>query len=265
MNFKRKFVLLRVISQADGVVFRVRNRFALLFAESNVGEEYFFVLGTLRNLTSARKFGRQFPNQSFSYISCAFPADIGFFKDSGHGFQDREFARGIETDSTMNSPDVIDALTRLIESRWTDGASNTIILGEKHIPTSLVGLCDSSKGEPGRIDCSYLATGQHRAWHNVIQTFAFHYEAAGMPDGHWYLRPPARNPFRGNDWKSDFPDDNTPHSNAYVNAFSLGSNHPGTLNLGIGDGSVRGVSVAVRPIILLYLTHVSDGQAFSLP
>lgn len=152
-----------------------------------------------------------------------------------------------------------------IDSWWTDGASNTLVLGEKHIPTDLVGRCDPDQGEPGRIDCSYLTTGRHKAWHNVIQTFAFHYEAKGMFDEHWYLRPLARNPMRGNDWEKDFPNENDPHSNAYVNAFSLGGCHPGIVNMGLGDGSVRSVSVACRPLILLHLSHVNDGQVCSLP
>lgn len=152
-----------------------------------------------------------------------------------------------------------------IDSWWTDGASNTLVLGEKHIPTGLIDLCDPERGEPGRIDCSYLTTGRHKAWHGVIQTFAFHYDVKGMSDEHWYLRPLARNPTRGNDWKKDFPNGNTPHSDAYVNAFSLGSGHPGLVNVGLGDGAVRGVSVACRPLILLRLSHVNDGIPCSLP
>ncbi|MDR1923955.1 MAG: DUF1559 domain-containing protein [Planctomycetaceae bacterium] len=46
---------------------------------------------------------------------------------------------------------------------------------------------------------------------------------------------------------------------------TLGSSHPGTFNVLVGDGSVHGFSKSVAPLVLCYLTHVSDGQVAQLP
>ena len=146
---------------------------------------------------------------------------------------------------------------------WADGSSNTIIAGEKHIPTAHVGTCDPSRGvenSPGGVDCSYLSTGWNLTVHNVVQSMAFHYNTSN-PDGTFYMKPLARNANWGNNWVAELGPDGMP----YINGFSMGSCHPAVVNVIIGDGSIRSISVTTRTRLLMSMTHVKEGTAVSLP
>ncbi|MGL6194587.1 MAG: DUF1559 domain-containing protein [Thermoguttaceae bacterium] len=138
-------------------------------------------------------------------------------------------------------------------SWWKDGTSNQFVVGEKHIPASLIGQCSPSGTtgwEDQSGDCSYLASGG------------------------WRTGPMGRTVVYG--WRSDreIPNGNelplaSPNytsPNRWLNGYGFGSSHAGTCLFLLGDGSVRSVSntTPVFPI-LFSLSHVRDGKSVSLP
>ncbi|MDR1142528.1 MAG: hypothetical protein LBL62_12620, partial [Planctomycetaceae bacterium] len=45
----------------------------------------------------------------------------------------------------------------------------------------------------------------------------------------------------------------------------LGSSHLGVVNVLLGDGSVRGASVTMLPVVATRFSHVQDGVSVSMP
>ena len=129
-------------------------------------------------------------------------------------------------------------------ARWQDGTSNQLIFGEKAIGTDRLGKC---RDGANRDDCSYLSTatdGDHNT--HLVRSF-------------------------GN---VDWPSNATPTRNFNIplarptpgaNVTAFGSWHPGVCNFAIGDGGVRAVSATTPAQILYLLSHVSDGEAVTLP
>ena len=128
----------------------------------------------------------------------------------------------------------------------SDGTSNQLILGEKHIPTGEVGKCGDieTKTLPGggtcqvlnRSDCSILAST------NNTEVGAFRTTQDGRPL------------LMANDdcsvgWNYDY---------------GFGSWHTGVCQFMLGDGSVQSLSVTTSSTILEAMSDVSDGLAVSL-
>ena len=134
---------------------------------------------------------------------------------------------------------------------WADGTSNQIVLGEKHIPTSKIGLCGTS--DPYRPDCTFVTVnGNGMEW-----GVANHMGGA-------VERSLARGP-------SDFDDG----VSGPIFQYAFGSCHPGVINFLFGDGAVKSISVNTPaskgfdadndPDIMVRLAHVSDGKQVALP
>ena len=134
-------------------------------------------------------------------------------------------------------------------SRWSDGTSNQLVFGEKHIPTGMLGKCSvtDTDGSPRtQGDCSILTNGENRqiatfraarivdAWHTGDEDRRFGIVTAKDMDLH-NLRP------------------------------TFGSAHTGTCNFLVGDGAVRGLSSSISVDVLAWLTHCSDGNAVAIP
>jgi len=138
-------------------------------------------------------------------------------------------------------------------ARWSDGTSNQIIFGEKHIPTDRLGRCGGGN-DTERLrnsgDCSYLVTGgSYSAGGRWLSSSRTVYYYSG---GNAYSFPLA-NP-------TDFST-GTPQTN-----YGFGSYHPGICQFLIGDGAVRSISVTTPVNPILYsLANVYDGKAVSLP
>ncbi|MGL4943729.1 MAG: DUF1559 domain-containing protein [Thermoguttaceae bacterium] len=117
-------------------------------------------------------------------------------------------------------------------SYWSDGASNQLIFGEKHMP---------ARGQLGnggvafRYDQSYLA-----ATNSGARDWAIGRCVSAN-------RPLATQAQLAN-----------PH-------YYFGSPHSGIVNFLIGDGAVRSVAVTTQPSILGQLSNVCDGESASLP
>ncbi|MDR1958736.1 MAG: DUF1559 domain-containing protein [Planctomycetaceae bacterium] len=142
---------------------------------------------------------------------------------------------------------------------WSDGTSNQIVVGEKHIRADFVGHCQfptstALRWEVG--DCSILITGD---WNTLSAARSLNSAMAKGPND-------------GNT-AANFGGEDQPH---------WGSSHTGVVNFLMGDGSVQSVSVTVPTgsvwssqankdarvttnSILGRLGNVHDGNAVSLP
>lgn len=123
----------------------------------------------------------------------------------------------------------------------SDGTSNQLILGEKHISTktSELGKCEAwvSGVADNRSDCSYLTT------YNGSEVATMRTTSDGQPIA-------------------------MPHetwTTLGIIDYGFGSWHPGTCLFLLGDGSVQSLAVTTPSTILEALSDVSDGVAVSVP
>jgi len=138
-------------------------------------------------------------------------------------------------------------------SWWRDGLSNQIVIGEKHVPTSRLGISqyDAAPLRGNIADHTYVSSGR---W------------AAGAARNIYCTNPKLCSP-------RDFsesgptvtpvqPTNALPTSGSY----GFGSWHPGVCMFLIGDGSVRSFSNTTSPEgVLRPLADVADGQPVALP
>ncbi|MDR1269331.1 MAG: DUF1559 domain-containing protein [Planctomycetaceae bacterium] len=138
---------------------------------------------------------------------------------------------------------------------WSDGSSNQLLLGEKHIPTGRLGV---SRGTRDGIandvfksaDMTYLASGRY---------------ACGAARN---IRPNTGVCLAG---PSDFTADSAnnavqPASAPNGGQYGFGSWHPGSCLFLLGDGSVHSFPLTTHPSNVLYpLTEVYDGKVAELP
>lgn len=127
----------------------------------------------------------------------------------------------------------------------SDGLSNQIMIGDKHIPESVLGEC--ADGWPEQADCSFLSNG----FNGVAATTRTFKETWRLANG--------PNDFNVNTAMGGTVD----HP---IGTYGFGSWHPGVCNFLIGDGSVRSISVTVSMReILCRLATVDDATPVSLP
>jgi prepilin-type N-terminal cleavage/methylation domain-containing protein len=137
-------------------------------------------------------------------------------------------------------------------SWWSDGVTNQIIFGEKHIPIDVLGLCTGDADNSLRnraIDCSYTFLRGHNPG---IGTWL-----KGVVNG--------RNDDLTNGLRlATGPSDYVGHADRMPHDFPFGSYHPGVCLFVFGDGAVRSISNRIEPSILLRLSSVSDGNPASI-
>ncbi|MGL6194073.1 MAG: DUF1559 domain-containing protein [Thermoguttaceae bacterium] len=133
-------------------------------------------------------------------------------------------------------------------SRWADGTSNQIVLGEKHIPLGAINQCrtsDAGATETAQADCSILNVGELRtppSFRIVRHRFAFWGDTYDIMPG---IIP-----------------SNMKNYAHYSNA-SFGSYHTGVCNFAFGDGSIQALSQTISPTVLACLGQVDDGKSVS--
>ena len=135
--------------------------------------------------------------------------------------------------------------------RWTDGSSNQLVWGEKHIPTSKLGKCDD-QGDPRPLgdDCAFYYTGPMR-WGSMFRVVGI------MPGGNI-----AQGPKHLDRIVRDGAD---PHLTWASSGYSFGSYHPGVCTFLLGDGSVRAFPNTTTSTILDAMSDVRDGRTVAVP
>jgi hypothetical protein len=129
--------------------------------------------------------------------------------------------------------------------RWSDGTSNQLCFGEKHIPT----WARNSATDPAQTwDGSWCLT-----W-NDANAWSIARPVWGTPN---LLAKGPNDPLRAatENW-ADFSDSS---------GNPLGSSHPGVVNFLVGDGTVHGISVDTVSDVVVHLTVVNDGNVVALP
>jgi prepilin-type N-terminal cleavage/methylation domain-containing protein len=122
-------------------------------------------------------------------------------------------------------------------SRYTDGSSNTFIIGEKHLRISELGQwADNLEKQDG----GYLYDHSGNRAYNVARA-ATHRIGRGPNDPK-----PGTTPVQGPDA-----------------SFGFGSWHPGVLHWVRGDGSVTSTDNTISQDVLMKLAHATDGNAVS--
>ena len=135
---------------------------------------------------------------------------------------------------------------------WSDGTSNQLLIGEKHIPLNRLDNCVFSETHSGLIatcaDCTYF-TGA-ATWSSPGEARSFR----GFDNNGRY------GIAFGND-KDLERDDRAP-----LYHYGFGSLHPGVCNFLLGDGSVHSISATASvDEVLIPMADVRDGKATSLP
>ena len=138
-------------------------------------------------------------------------------------------------------------------SWWSDGTSNQIVVGEKHIPLGEVGRCNPGGGAHQTWDCSILCaaeSGDSGAHGRAIQQGV---TSDGLP----YHRQ-ARRLLR--------PQDHLPSQNPPVPIIDsgFGSYHTSVCNFLVGDGSVHAFSITMDYAALAAWGDTKSGRSVSL-
>lgn len=134
---------------------------------------------------------------------------------------------------------------------WQDGTTQQIIWGEKFLHLTSMGVCNYGGGGTNG-DCSYFygGGGNHGAASHAIRG-AERWSGTGAAK-------------LGIAKRDQYTASAAPVG-AYLNNVGFGSWHPGVCNFLIGDGTVRGLAVTTKPIILVRLTDVADGGNVTIP
>jgi prepilin-type N-terminal cleavage/methylation domain-containing protein len=134
-------------------------------------------------------------------------------------------------------------------ARMTDGTSNQIIVGEKHIHPDLLNVCDVNvtSQHTRRSDCSFLTGGD--PWLPPVARIVRRWNMESATG--------ARNNFG-----ISLP--NNTGNMSYDNAM-FGSWHPGICHFLFGDGTVHPLPVTLPEISLSRLGTVDDGEQVTLP
>jgi prepilin-type N-terminal cleavage/methylation domain-containing protein len=157
-------------------------------------------------------------------------------------------------------------------SWWQDGSSNQFIIGEKHIPLSVVGKCTGSVSTHEDAvtigDGSYLVAGN---WQGGSSGRLFIYRngnASGTPamanynvTGGGLARP---SDYEIDSFMEAFPTAAASRPSA-LREVNFGSSHQGICHFVLGDGSVRAVAVTTPIRILAAYATVCDGESVQLP
>jgi prepilin-type N-terminal cleavage/methylation domain-containing protein len=145
--------------------------------------------------------------------------------------------------------------TRNDMTRWQDGTSNQLIIGEKFIPQDLIDKEPESVDEVFW-DGGVIATQMNVNSYNI-----------GRPiylEGSCIKRSPYDISFDG--WHDSAGAVSFDKGDAkYAKEAVFGGIHPGIGQFVMGDGAVRTVPASISPQILYYLAKVNDGEVASLP
>ncbi|MDR1484965.1 MAG: DUF1559 domain-containing protein [Planctomycetaceae bacterium] len=137
----------------------------------------------------------------------------------------------------------------------SDGLSNQLLVGEKFVPRSQIGVNGFEDTSSGNFYYGYDAP--------YISLFLWFSNWSYARYGYSEYRDPSSSYIS----KTGDDADSLLWSYGYDNAYdpSFGGCHTGVANFLLGDGSVHSVSATLRNEILKNLSHASDGEVASLP
>ena len=187
----------------------------------------------------------------FSYDSSGVPGGEPSLQRGPFRRASLTFSAGYDGTNGFNWPFCTSMSLQTSMALWSDGTSNQIIFGEKHIPAWAL----EQSSSPGYTwDISYLAAG-----YDWIGNTGFARVALDWPDANFQVL--ARSPN-----ESGIPTDaHVNDARFFYSQYGFGSYHTGTVNFALGDGSVHSFSVTTPPKIIADLSDVCDGNAVALP
>lgn len=141
-------------------------------------------------------------------------------------------------------------------ARWMRGTSNQLVFSEKHIPAHALRPTQHVRAEQSRWNGNYMYSGRGEYAHNVARLVWDRDVFASSPQQPETVVPANRGPH------ADVPGVT---GGGLEGRFTLGSSHPGVVNMVLGDGSVRPVSKSTNSRLMWDLTNVESGVAASLP
>jgi hypothetical protein len=131
---------------------------------------------------------------------------------------------------------------------WSDGSSNQIVVGEKHVPQGTANICRTPWYKQG--ECTALTLNARAVAGGSRRVYQTHRLATGPND----FVPPDMN-------STDNQADYSPYM-----GYGFGSYHSGVCQFLMGDGAVKSISTTTpMDKILVPLADVSDGVSVSLP
>jgi hypothetical protein len=139
----------------------------------------------------------------------------------------------------------------------TDGLSNQLFIGEKHIPIGRLGKCDSTTtggaaaNQPNSGDCSILMTGVWKSPSSGRNISSFD-DVNGVPPNSPLQHTIAR--------AGDFQED----TYNPIRSYGFGSYHTGICPFLFGDGSIQQLSTTIAFDILEALSIMDDGKSVSV-
>ena len=146
-------------------------------------------------------------------------------------------------------------------ARLSDGTSNQIIVGEKHIPMDAIGECyrNQADNEPDgggnfdryMLDCSYMGSGLARGFPQAQPVRRWGDGGSDNDPGSWHVNAIRR--------ATDFNGETVHPSD-----IGFGSYHPGVCQFLFADGSVHMLNLTIPPRFLAFLADVSDGNIINI-
>ena len=210
--------------------------------------DYAYVVSVRRAPTDAQNLGWWDHGTGSGEI--AYPGSEARLVHVASPFQVGRSASGVWQDGSMS--------LKVTFGSVSDGLSNQLFIGEKHIPLGRVGTCNettnggAAMNQPNSGDCSYLMTGVWKAPSSGRNISSFD-DHNGTP-----AYTPLQFPIaRSGDFKEE---DFNP-----IRSYGFGSYHTGVCPFLLGDGSVHAISSTVPFEILEALSIMNDGKAVSLP
>ena len=139
------------------------------------------------------------------------------------------------TGKTTDPSPVNSCVPRDTMAWWSDGTSNQLVVGEKHIPESRLNVCREAWPQQG--DCSFLTGGASNQ--SIGRRIYWGWRLAKGPG----------------DYIGDSNADST------IEGYGFGSYHPGVCQFLFGDGAVRVIgNMTPMQTILAPLAEVNDGR-----
>jgi prepilin-type N-terminal cleavage/methylation domain-containing protein/prepilin-type processing-associated H-X9-DG protein len=233
----------------------------------------------------SRRAGRQMNTSTFNpgpltdYLALIYAANVQWWNRMSQGNANDHagpFRVSIVTFNPADGDWVTAWRPRDKVSHWEDGTSNILIFADRHIPTSRRGQCEQNttngSGTPGRYqrDCSYLGgiaggSATEAPVERGHQCYGF-VNSQGVQNNTTFTGKAIPNePDFGSGPPNAGGSDPEGTDRSPLYAYAMGSNHPGTMNILLGDGSVRGCSKTVNTTLLVRLSCVSDGESVTLP